>query len=271
MRTAVISDIHIDINEEYDVIAGIAEYVRKNAVGLLLIAGDITSNPEKTIESVQKLESFCRVKVLYVPGNHDMWNQDSSYESNDKIYEMFLEDEHCLSGKVYETDNYVIIGDIAWYDYSFGNQERFDKQDFEKMTYEGRTWQDSLFNTWSRNNEVRCEWFCQQLDKRIRESKPKKKKIVLMTHMISHKAFAVPEDVNPIWSYFNAFLGSRKLTELCVENGVQYSICGHVHYRNTFTENQVTWMCRCLNYHTEWLGDKDVRKQIEDAMEIIEL
>ena len=24
-------------------------------------------------------------------------------------------------------------------------------------------------------------------------------------------------------------------------------------------------------YHTEWLGDKDVRKQIEDAMEIIEL
>ena len=152
MRTAVISDIHIDINEEYDVIAGIAEYVRKNAVELLLIAGDITSNPVKTIEAVQKLESLCKVKVLYVPGNHDMWNQDLSYESNDKIYEMFLEDEHCLSGKVYETDNHVIIGDSAWYDYSFGNQKRFDKQDFEKMTYEGRTWQDSLFNTWSRNN-----------------------------------------------------------------------------------------------------------------------
>ncbi len=271
MKTAVISDIHIDINKEYDVLGGIAEYVRRHAVELLLIAGDITSTPAQTIEAVQSLEELSGAKVLYVPGNHDMWNKDSAYESNDKIYEMYLADGHCLSGKTFETDKHVIIGDVAWYDYSFGNHEKFTHEAFEQMTYEGRTWQDSLFNTWSAKNKERCQWFLERFTRLIDESKGKGKEIVLMTHMISHEAFAVPESMNHIWSYFNAFLGSRELTRLCAEKQVKYSICGHVHYRNTFTENGVTWMCRCLNYHTEWLGEKDVQSQIEEAMEMIEL
>lgn len=271
MKTAVISDIHIDINKEYDVTGGIVEYVHKNGVELLLIAGDISSYPSQTIETVRQLEELSGAKVLYVPGNHDMWNKDSAYESNEKIYEMYLADEHCLSGKAFETDEHVIIGDVAWYDYSFGNHEKFERQDFAKMTYEGRTWQDSLFNTWSQKNEERCKWFLERFQKQMKDYQTSGKKIVLMTHMISHEAFAVPESMNHIWSFFNAFLGSKELKKLCVENQVQYSICGHVHYRNTFTENGVTWMCRCLNYHNEWLGEKDVKLQIDEAMELIEL
>lgn len=271
MKTAVISDIHIDVNEMYDVVDGIIDYIQKNKVELLLIAGDISSYPKKTIQTVRELEERSGAVVRYVPGNHDMWNKDTCYESNDAIYEAYLEDEHCLSGKIYETENSIIIGDVAWYDYSFGNHEKFTIQDFETMKYEGRTWQDSLFNTWSRENEKRCQWFLERFQKRIDENKEKGKKIILMTHMISHEAFAVPEEMNHIWSFFNAFLGSKRLKKLCVENQVSYSICGHVHYRNTFIEDDVTWMCRCLNYHNEWLGEKDVSKQIEDAMELVDL
>lgn len=271
MRTAIISDIHIDINEAYDVIGAMVEYIHKNKVELLLIAGDISSYPSKTIETVRKLEELSGAVVRYVPGNHDMWNKDAAYENNDVIYEMYLDDEHCLSGKTYETDDSVIIGDVAWYDYSFGNHGKFSVQDFETMSYEGRTWQDSLFNTWSKENENRCQWFLERFQRLIDENKDKGKKIVLMTHMISHEAFAVPEEMNPIWSFFNAFLGSKGLTRLCVKNGIQYSVCGHVHYRNTFKKDGVTWMCRCLNYHNEWLGKRDVKVQVEEAMELIEL
>lgn len=271
MKTAVISDIHIDVNEMYDVVGAIVEYIQKNKVELLLIAGDISSYPEKTIEAVRKIEEQSKAVVRYVPGNHDMWNKDAHYESNDAIYEMYLQDEHCLSGKIYETDESIIIGDVAWYDYSFGNHEKFMVEDFETMKYEGRTWQDSLFNTWSAKNEERCKWFLERFQKLIDDNKAKGKKIVLMTHMISHEAFAVPEEMNAIWSFFNAFLGSRMLKKLCVENQIAYSICGHVHYRNTFKEDDVVWMCRCLNYHNEWQGEKDVRSQIEEAMELVEL
>ena len=68
MRTAVISDIHIDVNESYDVIGGIVDYVREKKVELLLIAGDISSYPEKTIETVRKLEELSGAVV------HDFTN-----------------------------------------------------------------------------------------------------------------------------------------------------------------------------------------------------
>lgn len=268
VKTGIISDIHIDINKDYNVIDELANYVKENKIELLLIAGDISSYPEITLNAICEIETKSGAKVLYVPGNHDLWNKDSKYTNNDKIYELFLNDEHCLSGKIYETEDYVIIGDVAWYDYSFGNHEKFCTEDFEKMTHDGRTWQDSLFNTWSKNNREKSDWFIEKFQSKINENSSKP--VVLMTHMITHDKFAVPEE-REMWKYFNAFLGSKKLKELCITNQVKYSICGHVHYRNTFTEDGVTWMCRCLNYHNEWLGEKNIKAQIADAIDIIEL
>lgn len=42
MKTAVISDIHVDINEEYPVVEALAEELNKRDVQLLLLAGDIS-------------------------------------------------------------------------------------------------------------------------------------------------------------------------------------------------------------------------------------
>lgn len=267
MRIAVISDIHIDVNKDYDVLGTIAEYVKKKAVKLLLIAGDITSYPKQSIEAVKELEKISGIKVLYVPGNHDLWNKDEEFADNDEIYKQFCEDEHCLSGKSYVIGDYAIIGDVGWYDYSFGSRQ-FSKADFDKQSINGRTWQDSIFNTWSKDNENRCDWFISKLEEEI--LKHSGKRIILMTHMLSHKAFTVPEDWQD-WSYFNGFLGSEKLHELCRRYKVEYAICGHVHFRKTFTEENTTYMCRCLNYYKEWLDGKDLKAQVENAFDIIEL
>ncbi|MGN0401516.1 MAG: metallophosphoesterase [Acetatifactor sp.] len=268
MKTAVISDIHIDINKDYDVLGGIVEYIRENSVEMLLIAGDISNCVESTIKAVCMLEQESGVRVLYVPGNHDMWDERAAYESNDRIYEKYLADEHCLSGKTFETKEHFLIGDIGWYDYSFGNHEKFTEDDFKKMTINGRVVQDSLFNTWSRDNEGRCRWFVERLEAALKKNPGKK--VLLMTHMLSHEAFLVSES-RENWSYLNGFLGSRALKKLCVENNIEYAVCGHVHYRKSVKEGGTTWLCRCLNYHNEWRGEKDVRQQIATAMEIIEL
>ena len=328
MKTAVISDIHVDVNKNYDVTGEIISYLKRNNIELLIIAGDISSDPEKTIATIDNLEKQSGVKVLYVPGNHDLWNKDGKYESNDAIYEMFCKDEHCLSGKCFETDEHIIIGDVAWFDYSFGNP-MYSKEEFDKMSMDGRTWQDYLFNTWSKDNVGKCDWFVRKFEEAILknrvdveqiefetefetelkselESETDKvkchisdevkntvkgangdmaekqaevklvtahKKIVLVTHMLSNKAFTVPEDVTGVnWKYFNAFLGSKALQELCekYKDEIDYAICGHVHYRKNVVENGVTYMCRCLNYHKEWLND-NLREQIEGAVEVVEL
>ena len=268
MRSAVISDIHVDINKDYKVIEAISEYVHEHAIELILIAGDITNRVKDTIEVVAELERQSGAKVLYVPGNHDMWDEDKEYNNNDEIYQMFLEDEHCLCERYYETDKHIIVGDVGWYDYTFGNQEKYSEEEFDKMSIGGRTFLDYRYNTWAQMNKKHSDDFVEKLQKLIHEHP--EKDIVVMTHVLSHEAFLVPEDIGD-WSYLNAFLGSKKLKDLCLENKVRYAICGHVHYRKNVDEEKTTWLCRCLNYHNEWLGEKDVKIQVDETIEILDL
>ena len=268
MKSAIISDIHVDINKDYKVVEAISEYVHEHEIELLLIAGDITNHVKETIKVIAELERQSGAKVLYVPGNHDMWDEDKEYNNNDEIYQQFLEDEHCLSGRCFETDQHIIIGDVGWYDYSFGNHEKYTDEDFDKMSIGDRTFLDFLYNTWAQKNKEHSDHFVEKLQKLITEHP--EKDIVVMTHVLSHEAFLVPESMGD-WSYLNAFLGSKKLKDLCLKNKVRYAICGHVHYRKNVDEEQTTWLCRCLNYHNEWLGEKDVKIQVEETMEILDL
>lgn len=271
MRTAVISDIHIDVNEQYPVMEEIVTYSKRNNVEAILIAGDISSSPIRTQQLMKQLEEQSGAKVWYVPGNHDLWHKGEEKRSTQEIYQSFCEDSRCLSGKIIELGNHVVIGDVTWFDYSFGNQ-RYSKEEFDQMTCNGRTWQDSLFNDWSKDNHVCCQRFLDNLEHLLQECKTHypEKGIVLMTHMISNAHYCVPEEIMD-WSYFNAYLGSRRLEELCKKYQPNYAICGHVHYRETVVDSGVTWMCRCLNYHTEWQDHKDTALQLADAIEVIEL
>ena len=69
MKTAVISDIHVDINEEYPVVEALAEELNKRDVQLLLLAGDISDCADRSIQTVERLEQESGVRVLYVPGS----------------------------------------------------------------------------------------------------------------------------------------------------------------------------------------------------------
>lgn len=271
MRTAVISDIHIDMNDKYDVMGELIQYLKREKIEALLIAGDISSKPELTLSFAELLEYRSGVRVLYVPGNHDMWNHRKEQCVTEDIYHSFCRDERCLCGKIEVLNRHVVIGDIAWYDYSFGNPQ-FTDSEFDEMTKDGRTWKDYFYNDWSRRNKEVSHYFLDRLENQLRDSIKlyPNKKIVFMTHMVSNRMFRVPEEINN-WAYFNAFLGSAGLEELCIRYQVEYAICGHVHYRHSRKENGVNWMCRCLNYGTEWQGNKDVAEQIADTIEVIEL
>ncbi len=65
-------------------------------------------------------------------------------------------------------------------------------------------------------------------------------------------------------------MGSRKLGELYTRYPVEVAVCGHVHYRKTLEKEGITWLCRCLNYHTEWRPQdgETLREQLEKAAEV---
>ncbi len=164
------------------------------------------------------------------------------------IYDRYVQDEHCLCGRDVVLGDRVFIGDVGWYDYSFGSG-RYSLEEFEKMSLAGRTWQDSLRNAWTRDNLGRTQWMLSRLEARMAAYPDKK--LILITHMLPIKDFTVPQE-KANWSYFNAFLGSRKFGELYRRYPVEAAVCGHVHYRRSVDKYGIHWMCRCLNYHSEW-------------------
>jgi len=268
MKIAIISDLHIDINKNHKVVEALIDRCRKKEADLLLVAGDISEKVKLTIETVQKLKEELQIPVYYVPGNHDLWNKYDTGRKTDDMYRMFCEDENCLaSGSKVIGEDITLIGDIGWYDYSFG-YGRYTKEEFDRMSHAGRTWQDFNFNDWSKDNEGKSEEMLRKLEQQLKDCKTKHK--IVMTHMVPIPEFTV-QQANEMWYYFNAFIGTEKLHELYQKYGVQYGICGHIHCRKRMKKDGITYICPCLNYDTEWGGEeKDVAKEMEEALVLLE-
>lgn len=282
IKTLCISDIHVDINREHPVMETLADYAMQKEAKCILIAGDICEDVYKVMEQIRWLKERTGIHVYYVPGNHDLWHSKDSTLTTDEIYRLYCEDGNCLCGKQVVVGEHIVLGDAGWYDYSFGSSE-YSCDQYDGMEYEGRTWQDKYYNDWTVDNKGRNAWFLERMEKQLKNAVEymkqensscgmnKIKGIVSVTHMLPHRAFTVPVDDKPMWKFFNAFLGSEALGRLYEQYPVDIALCGHVHYRNEFVEKGIRYMCRCLNYASEWQGNKDIEVQFEQAAGFIEL
>ncbi len=269
MKIAAISDLHLDINRDFDVLGKLVEILNGVSAGMLLAAGDISEDFRKTVRVMEEFEKMSGIRTFYVPGNHDLWSPDPHNYRVDYIYSAFKDDERCLSGKVIEEDGFSIIGDVGWYDYSFGNHERFSLEMFDRMSYMNRTWQDAYKNPWTRDNIRQNEIMLSSIENALK--KAGSRNIIAVTHMLPIREFTVL-DARPEWEYFNAFLGSEKLGQLFEKYSVRYSVSGHVHYRKEMMKNGISYICPCLGYHSEWRyaegHEDDLEYHLRDALRI---
>ena len=70
MRVFALSDVHVDYPENLEWVLGLSNIDYQNDV--LILAGDVSDDLKK-LELVFEalLGKFC--KVLFVPGNHELW------------------------------------------------------------------------------------------------------------------------------------------------------------------------------------------------------
>lgn len=275
MKIGLISDLHIDINENYPVLEETAKAAAEKEADVLVIAGDISETPEKTLSAMKKLRELCSCPVYYVPGNHDMWNKNCPDAKTEDIYQAYCEDDYCLSGKhiVLEKDGtkIALTGDIGWYDYSLASPEH-TKEELDGMSIGGRTWQDKFFNEWSADNQHQMTVSLNGLEEQLKACGDLP--ILAVTHMLPEEDFCVPVTQKD-WGFFNAFLGSKAIHELYKKYPVRYAVCGHVHYRKQVDRDGIMQICPCLGYHTEWplykLGDDSMERHVREALSILEV
>lgn len=279
MKVAIISDIHVDIQEDELVFGEVfAECVNELEVDYLLIAGDISEYYLRTLAFVRRLREKVSAEIYFCSGNHDLWSKyESALSAQDIINYMggpkgdkgFLQNQAvALSEKT------VLIGSCGWYDYTFAHEGMFDYEELKKREYNGRWWRDSLYAKHGMDDvEVNRRW---NEELRALVDQYEGHDIIFMTHMLNHPAFLVGEFSKQyeIFKYFNAFLGSEGLYEITKNESVKYAISGHVHYRKSFEEGGTHYMCRCLGYPKEFPmygGDQALRAQVLDAIEVIEI
>jgi len=120
MRVFALSDIHIDydVNAKWIANLSIAEY-QDDA---LILAGDVTDTRRLFDWCLSALAKRFK-KVLFVPGNHDLWviREDREKNSLQKFDEVCAVVESSgASMRAFRERGLSIIPLLAWYDYSFG-------------------------------------------------------------------------------------------------------------------------------------------------------
>jgi putative phosphoesterase len=286
VRIGLISDIHVDLNRirGEEVVTGLlASEASRRGLDVLLLAGDISSDYALSLKTIEALETKSGARVLFVPGNHDIWNEHYPGRKAWESYEALLEHPGNLGrGNAELGPDWIAAGDLGWYDFSYGDPS-FSRADFERMNHGGRTWQDKIKSIWDRPTLDMHRLFLQRLEARLAKAAGAGinaasadaidgtgRKIIFVTHVVQIPEFTV-QNPGPQWKYFNAFLGSPDYGELALRHGAKLAICGHVHYRRQVMKGETRFVCPCLGYVTEWPAPADPEKQIAQALQVFEL
>ncbi|MGB8454095.1 MAG: metallophosphoesterase [Anaerocolumna sp.] len=266
MKIGFISDIHIDINQAYPIMEVLVQKSREKKLDCLVIAGDISNHITTTLEFFERLLPLAGIPVYFVPGNHDMWDQEGMICDSHETYRRYQAHPSCLVNRSIDLgDDWVLLGDIGWYDYTLGHPG-FSHEEFARRKLGERTWMDSIHVRWNQTDEQVHAEMLARMEAQL--FKCRGKKCIIVTHMVTNPAFIVSEDQKD-WNYFNAFLGSGDYSALFVREHVKLNVMGHVHYRKRVKISGVDYICSCLNYHTQWMSDSP-EKEIESALTIIE-
>ena len=270
MKIGILSDIHVDLegSDPQKLLQGVVEAIKEHQVETMIIAGDVANDFEVTLRFLHKIEETAGVRCLFVPGNHDIWNEKHPAKTAWQTYRALEEFTGNLArGPVELTDQWVVIGDLGWYDYSFGSPE-YTTADYDRMEINGRLWQDKIKAVWGKSTTEMHHYFYRKLEKQL--ASYRHKHIVLVTHVLPIIEFTV-QPPDKMWNYLNAFLGSRQYGELALKYSVRFSISGHVHYRRQIKYENTQFICNCLNYASQWIDNDDPVVEVKKAFKTIEI
>lgn len=124
MRVFALSDIHVDYEVNGRWINELSRSEYSNDV--LVLAGDVSHSITRLQRSLGELVARFK-KVLFVPGNHDLWitREDECRDSLEKFEKLQkIAEQSGLSMAPYHHGALSIVPLFAWYDFSFGVPDR---------------------------------------------------------------------------------------------------------------------------------------------------
>ena len=269
MRLAVLSDLHLDRYPEPEVLLqAVTVSAQQGEADAFLLAGDVAGDYKQTIDTLYRLDESFPEGCLFVPGNHDIWNQRHPGLSSWDIYHRLLAyPKNLARGTLTTSTGWSIVGDMGWYDYSFGSQQ-YTTEDFDRMEHRGRIWQDRNFARWGSSPPSVHRHFLSKLSRQLETVRPQR--TVLVTHVVPVAEFTVPFKPR-LWNYLNAFMGASAYGELARRHNVAIAVSGHVHFRRQVVRGGTRFICNCLGYRYQWRSGRNPFLEVAGALTYLDL
>jgi predicted phosphohydrolase len=215
--------------------------VRSLEVDVLVVAGDVSSDPETVERTLSTLRTVAPAGV-YIPGNHDLWCSDGRSTSRER-YETLLPMRVRSAGFVPLGSQPAELGDLAfvgvtgWYDYSLRNRdldERFSLEDYRRGAHGRLRWSDKARVRWPDDDgrELEGPALCdEQVGRLARQlDEVAGRPTVVVTHHLPFIELVTSFRELP-WDFINGFMGSARLGEAIMRTpGVRLVCSGHTHF-----------------------------------------
>jgi len=238
MKVYAISDLHIDFdgNAQWFFSTLDADY----AEDVLILAGDVSDELSRLELCFTYLVRRFK-KVLFVPGNHEMWVvRDRIPTSLKKFREISRLAEDCgVSMDVYHHAGVSIVPMYSWYDYSFAPPT-------DKLL---SSWMDFYTCKWPKNWDLPhvTDFF---LTKNISRLNTKNDFVISFSHFLPSSKL-LPHFVPDEFKYIFPVLGSEKLAEQLSILKPDIHVYGHSHIARNVKNDGVSYLNNALGYPKE--------------------
>lgn len=238
MKVFAVSDVHVDYQTNKRWLLGLSSLDYQNDV--LILAGDLTDDLHILEQCFRSLSSKFN-KVLFVPGNHELWvvrdKTQTSLQKFDRVLEISAA---CgISTDVYHQGRISIVPLFSWYDFSFG-------EPCEKLK---TTWSDFRICVWPdgyAEQDVTDYFISKNADKLATTNHV----LISFSHFLP-RIDLMPSYIHPSQRYLYPILGSASLGEQISVLKPKIHVYGHSHVNRRVEIEGVCYINNAFGYPSE--------------------
>jgi len=238
MRVFLLSDLHIDydVNRCWVSQLSSADY-RED---ILVLAGDVTDDLPALETCLRRLSAIF-LKVLFVPGNHDLWVwRDRSCNSVQKFRQVCAVAGVCgISMEPFHCGPLTIVPLLGWYDFSFAAPE-------PRLL---ESWGDLRACVWPDAVELSdvSRYFCSKNEANLALTN---RMLISFSHFLP-RIDLMPAYIPHRWRYLYPALGSVLLEEQIRTLKPDLHLYGHSHVNRRVTLEGVRYVNNAFGYPWE--------------------
>jgi predicted phosphodiesterase len=229
VRVFALSDIHVDYRENEQWVSDLSDADFQDDT--LLLAGDVSENLRLMERCFLRLTRKFR-RVVFVPGNHDLWVNRSEIPDSVSKYQRILklaaetgimmEPTHC--------EGLCIVPLLGWYDFAFG------EPDAQLLS----AWMDFKACAWPPDWNMKdvTEFF---VNKNAITRKLNSGALITFSHFLP-RIDLLPEYIPKSFRYLYPVMGSPKLEKQIRALNPQIHVYGHSHVNRQVRLNGILYV-----------------------------